>query len=598
MSANQTVKRVKQVSLLAGLVVLAVLIYFEARSVPKRVLEEQVQRSEQQTAEQRESRCAGLIENALVMLQPDALTISSDPDTAVSVLNQWVEKCEGGVPQLKPSPQEAWPKAAGLLPSDMFQRALSDRFRPEDGFHIRDALWCRQAIDFAAGPTHRDVDRAVSLFYYVVRNMDLVGLPVPVGPFDAMLLGKGSAAHRAWVFVELLRQLRLDAVVLVPGNEDPSSTTKLLVGVLARDGVYLFDPKVGLPIPSAADDGKTIYPTKPATLAEVRSHPELLRRLDISSQTPYWWQPEDLNEPKVLLVGDSVLWSVRMRLLQRMLTGENFAVVFDGLDDTLLGPGLFSRVVEFGKKTDGWKADQVGVWPFPEQQRQGQAHMTDAQKAAYRALQESLMVPTPLMQVQRTEDENGRPTLQMQFGAPEKIHLSKRIDQLLGKYADAIQGYLLIRLWKQMPPPRERMYVPDEVKPLIVQNIPERVQRPHRKAAEEAFYRIAVCQYELGDFPRAADTLKAFLDEYKQSDLLNSAKFLLASCYAALGQNDQAVATLKLIERDSPFRMAAIFLLRRWSKFAEAKKDRPAATENKQEKAATEKPSAKGDASE
>ena len=185
--------------------------------------------------------------------------------------------------------------SARLLPPEEQERLVVPEFQSYDGFHIRDCLWAKRAVDFAAGKTHRDLDRAVSLFYYVVRNMHIADVRAPLAVFDGMLLGRGTAEHRAWVFAELLRQLRIDSVILRPGSSEPAvGSAKLLVGALIGSDVFLFDPQLGLPIPSPSDTGDSPLPSRPATLAEVRRDSTLVRQLDVTTKAPYPWQAKDL----------------------------------------------------------------------------------------------------------------------------------------------------------------------------------------------------------------------------------------------------------------------------------------------------------------
>jgi len=458
------------------------------------------------------------------------------------------------------------------LPPEEQQRLAASEFQSYDGFHIRDCLWAKRAVDFAAGKTHRDMDRAVSLFYYVARNMHIADVGAPLAVFDAMLLGRGTAEHRAWVFAELLRQLRIDSVILRPGPSQPSEGSgKLLVGALVGTDVFLFDPQLGLPIPSPADTGDSPLPSRPATLAEVRREPSLLRQLDANTKTPYPWRAEDLEGLQVELIGNTSLWSLRMRTFQHVLVGEDTAVVFDGLDDSEFGPGLWSRVVKVGaQQQPPWNDSSIQAWPFPEQQLTGKTRMTSKQRKAFRSLYESLTVPMPLKSVEQVEDDDGRPQLKLRFAPPQKLHLEKRTQQLLGDFAGAIQGYLLIRLWRDVPPTPKNVYVPREVAPILAARVPERVKRPHQQAAQEAFYRIAVCQFEQGEPGRARNTLKAFLKTFPHTPLSDPARLLMAVCDFQSGKKSGAVKTLKAIADNSPLYPTARFLIRRWTQAKKA----------------------------
>src|SRR5262249_40598123 len=95
---------------------------------------------------------------------------------------------------------------------------------------------------------------------------------VVVPPHLVLRRGWGSAAERALVFLGLLHQLGIDGCLgCLPGaREGPASPWAC--GARAGDGLLLFDPCLGLPLPGRK-------PGEVATLAEVRAHPELLKAL-------------------------------------------------------------------------------------------------------------------------------------------------------------------------------------------------------------------------------------------------------------------------------------------------------------------------------
>ena len=84
----------------------------------------------------------------------------------------------------------------------------------------------------------------------------------PLTVFEVLLLGRGNANERAWAFIEILRQLEIDAVVLQPSDET-SQTTPLVGAIVPDHGVCLFDPAMGLPIPAADDDGPPLPRSRP-----------------------------------------------------------------------------------------------------------------------------------------------------------------------------------------------------------------------------------------------------------------------------------------------------------------------------------------------
>src|SRR5205814_927026 len=134
-----------------------------------------------------------------------------------------------------------------------------------------------------------------------VRAIGLVPTPaenLPLSTYEVYLFGKGTAEDRAWIFVNALKQLRIDAIVLLPrraNDQGPTAADRpFLVGVLLESQVYLFDPRAGTPIPAPAGHDTT---WRAATLAETVSDPAVLKQLDAGSDRPYPISAEDLKQP-------------------------------------------------------------------------------------------------------------------------------------------------------------------------------------------------------------------------------------------------------------------------------------------------------------
>ena len=545
--------------------------------------------------------CSGLIENALVMLDPAALGITSDSDTAVSVLNQWLALCNRGLDS-----KAADATLERLLSAEELKRIEGDRFLPRDGRHVRDCLWCKKTVEFTLRAAHRELDRVVSLFYYVVRNVDLIGTPqspVPLTPFGAMMFGKGTPEQRAWIFAEFLRQMRMDSVILKPqasagDTNAPSTDDRWLIGVILQDGVYLFDTRLGLPVPSKTDDTHSPLIHRPATLAEVRKDPTVLKALDLDSSNPYPLTSQDLQDVRVELIGNTGYWSARMHAFQGAMTGDRFAVVSDSLQDDDVGPGMWSRVANV--KFDGaapWKTEAVSVWPYPERQLEANDQMTEEQKQIFSVMQRTLLVPVPIQQVSQVKDEEGKPRLSVKFGAPERLHLQKRTEQLLGEFRSAIQGYLLIRLWRDLPPtPKEvsrDLLVAPQLTPLLASQIPPELRAVHAVAALEAYYRTGVCQFEQGEFERAEVTFRNLIADLvkngvKDSPWTDSSRYLLALTLAELGKTKEAIQTLEAISPKHPQHWGLSLLLRRW-KAADGTASPEPATPSSEKTPATDK---------
>ena len=241
----------------------------------------------------------------------------------VNRLNQWLPT------QKPPSDWRRDPLVEQLPPSlrDLppLEDAAAMEFSSYDGFMLEEAVWLRDLSNWARGNTLDDLQRARKLFDWTVRNIQLDPESVdrtPLLPREVLLLGHGTALERAWVFILLARQQRLDAAVLAldkgaatrkpaAAKEDPGGVPAAVplvdlqpwcVAVLVEGKqLYLFDPRLGLPIPAQgpiAVDHNGQLDIHPATLAQAAADNGLLRRLDLNADLPYPVKAADLKHAR------------------------------------------------------------------------------------------------------------------------------------------------------------------------------------------------------------------------------------------------------------------------------------------------------------
>lgn len=148
----------------------------------------------------------------------------------------------------------------------------------------------------------------------------LRGVPGPGyqrDPGQTLLYGVGDFWQRMRVLTLLARQQGIEAVTLAfPGRQIPPRPRPWVTGVVIDKELYLFDLRLGLPIPGP--DGVGV-----ATLSQVTSTPSLLQPLVVAGRHEYSIAPEDLREVVALidLVGPSL--AQRMQLLERQFVGEH-----------------------------------------------------------------------------------------------------------------------------------------------------------------------------------------------------------------------------------------------------------------------------------
>jgi hypothetical protein len=166
--------------------------------------------------------------------------------------------------------------------------------------------------------------------------------------------GHGTAHDRALVFLAMLHQLDLDdcmgCMVALPAQGGAGVRYWLpgiLVGKKEKADVYLFDTRLGIPLPGPG--GKGI-----ATLTQLQKQPELLKALSVDDKYRYDVSPDELKVAELHLVCSLSALTPRMRYLEdTIFTGQNRVKVSVHPADAL------KRLEEAARDA---KLGRVGVW--------------------------------------------------------------------------------------------------------------------------------------------------------------------------------------------------------------------------------------------
>jgi len=138
-------------------------------------------------------------------------------------------------------------------------------------------------------------------------------------PWQTLMYGRGDYVDRAKVLLMLLHEVDLDAVMLCVGDKE--TPLPWAVGVAIGDDYYLFDTKLGLPIP-----GKT--PGSVATLKAARENADLLSSLDLTikesleDDTNYWVDQTQLESLLAMTYVAPESLSKRMAALEPNQVGD------------------------------------------------------------------------------------------------------------------------------------------------------------------------------------------------------------------------------------------------------------------------------------
>ena len=138
-------------------------------------------------------------------------------------------------------------------------------------------------------------------------------------PWQTLMYGRGDYVDRAKVLLMLLREAELDAVMLCVGDKE--KPIPWAVGVAIGGDYYLFDTKLGLPIP-----GKS--PGSVATLQNAREDANLLSSLDLTIEesleddSKYWVNQEQVKSLFAMTYVAPESLSKRMAALEPNQVGD------------------------------------------------------------------------------------------------------------------------------------------------------------------------------------------------------------------------------------------------------------------------------------
>lgn len=467
-----------------------------------------------------------VLSSALYQVNPENFGINSTMEKPVSLLNSWrIKHAEQQRLSDEPVPVQA-PKG-WVLDADE-SRLAQAKYELIDAFHIRDSMLYHVIAGYLSDRARDDVQRVNVIIDFICRNIvlwrdDENELTLP--PILSLQLGRGSADDRAWVSMEVLRQMKLDTVIVRSRKDEKQTGDQWLLGVVIDRQIYLYDMQLGLPVPNANG-------TSTATLAEVTSHPELLNKL--AADKPYRMTAEDLTDPTFSVVPDTNYWCHRMKIIEQVLPAKDVCVLYDPLLGEDGRPGVLQRVATVTKVP----VEDVKMWKFPHRQLEAARHQTAEMQEELNRMQMALTVPIPIKMNRDNQPEYGQPEFKMQ---------RFRNEHLLGKFAEATKRYLSIRH-------------------LVVEPYPPEIDRINRIAAEDAFFWTAICKFEMGDYEEAVNQFSDYIKTYdRKGKWYFAAHALVAQSQAALGKLPEAIKTLERNSADDPYRISNAIRVRRWS---------------------------------
>ena len=520
------------------------------------------QDSNDSETDQEDPDCNSYIDNAISMLEPDRLGISSSLERAVGLLNQWTFKC-GNFDSKPPKVTDSQkPFLKKYLNEDQLAKMDLTRFTEYDGKFIRDSQLFNGMVSAAIKEKKNDVDRTTAAFYYCMNNVALIAdekYALPLSPYEICVIGIGTAEQRAWVFIDLMRQLRIDAVIIRPAKPAPY---KLLVGVLLEDKVYLYDPILGLPVPAAEQPEDAFLIQNPATFSEVQKSPDLLKNF-YGSDAKNRFSAEELKTARIEIIGRSSEWSARMRRLEDSLSRKQTFVLYRNLDPFEGDPGFIAHIQSVGKGM--FKDSPIQVSEYADQQMNETEAVTGEQAQRLTLLKLPFRAPIPYDKQLREETPQGM--FKVKWGAPTRKLLKTRTEQLMGNQQTAVESYVITRLEERFP---------------VDLIVPKEVREIHIMAGHNASYFLALGQYLQQEYSSASQTFDFFLRlplMHRNSDgvLMGrslAALYMMTISYAESDKLNLAIFTLSENMRHCPdaLKPAFEYLNQRWKQIREKNK--------------------------
>jgi tetratricopeptide (TPR) repeat protein len=429
-------------------------------------------------------------------------------------------------------------KSAGVADAISAKNLADGVFADSEGRLLQQAVWCRDIGQWAGGNTVTDSQPkvAAALFDWTVRNVQLDrgdGAATILHPWQALAYGHGSAAHRAWVFVELCRQQGIDAVVL-RAKDKGGKPALLLVGVLSGGEVLLFDPQLGLPVPGGAGVA--------ATLAEATAKPELLRALDVKDKFVYPLDAEQLSSLEALVVASPLQLARRSAKLEGGLEGEEFVKL--SVDSRDLAERL--------KKLPQVK--RVALWTLPFESL-AEEQTIDIKIRRRAAAEFAPFAERPLLWKARV----------LHIQGDKELRAEERDDPL----ADPRRGHQdALKLYQDpsVRPPKNLLAKLEPAK-----------QEVYREAKAEASYWLGLLSYDRGNFETAEQWLgERTLEHLPEGRWADGARYNLARAHEAQGQLGRAIELLESDPPEAPQRHGNLVRAEQLRHKAEATKAEPA----------------------
>ncbi len=237
--------------------------------------------------------------------------------SAVQQLNTYLDRNPEKKPEPLVDPQEVR-KQFGLKDGE-WAEVNSSSFTLLDAHYIDSCMLIRDAAYSLGVDGQPPLARAQAAFQWVMREVQLrqQARPLPLAPVQFVLRrGWGSSLERSLAFLAMLHQMGVPGCLT--GYLEGGNNTRLVYwipGALVDSEIYLFDTRMGIPLPSPQGSGI-------ATLRQLRTHAKPFERLTFDEKHSYDVTRDQIQSTEILLTVPLSGLAPRMKLLDSMMGGR------------------------------------------------------------------------------------------------------------------------------------------------------------------------------------------------------------------------------------------------------------------------------------
>ena len=463
----------------------------------------------EETLTPQEQQCENWIKSVVSMSHPEQLGIEVESDVILGILNDWALRCGATDENFNADSLKQW------LSEEQIAQLQTERFTSEDTEHIRDSIMNYLIWESVAKGLDSDLDRVRKAFDFVVYNMAM--LPIAeeftLTRYQHLYWGMGTAEDRALLFADILRQNRIDTCILRPKAAEEGQEAPWLVGVFLRDGIYLFNTQIGMPIPGPDSSESEFTTSDVATLEEATSDDSLLRKLDIDEEHKFPLTAEQLKDADIEMIGYPQLWMPRFSKLQSQLPLQSKFLLHDGLVDSVSGQGLPSRLIaQSGTK---WKLEDLKLWAFPLEENGTESSAPATLKQYTELFAGSFSAYFDFAE----ETQDGKPALRI---IPTYSVARTRTAYLIGEHSKAVQQFVAIQVIMNTANAEDDTLSVKELEYLQQQ----RELALSTQALDNIKYWLATAQMTLGRYEQAGDMFSDYLRSYANDGFWRNPAFL------------------------------------------------------------------------